>query len=103
MDFVMKHKRAFIVGVVVLSLLGGGVWFLNNLPDFAVKMLINTAVSTNRNAKHFEEDALYVITTGTGAPLPDPNRAGPQTYEQIKAPRNHELKLQTKLSRKETT
>ncbi|MBI5030784.1 MAG: MBL fold metallo-hydrolase [Chloroflexi bacterium] len=79
MNFVMKHKRAFIVGGAVLVLLVGGVWFLNNLPDFAVKMLINTAVSTNRKAKHFEEDALYVITTGTGAPLPDPNRAGPQT------------------------
>lgn len=78
MDFVMKHKRAFIPGVVVLTLLIGGVWFLNNLPDFAVEMLINTAVSANRNAKHFEEDALYVITTGTGAPMPDPNRAGPQ-------------------------
>lgn len=78
-DFVMEHKRVFIVGVVVLILLVGGVWFLNDLPDFAVEMLINTAASANRNAKHFEEDALYVITTGTGAPLPDPNRAGPQT------------------------
>lgn len=36
-------------------------------------------VATNQTARHFEEDALYVITTGTGAPLPDAGRAGPQT------------------------
>ncbi|HSL86446.1 MAG TPA: MBL fold metallo-hydrolase [Bacteroidales bacterium] len=27
----------------------------------------------------FKDDALYVITTGTGAPLPEKNRVGPQT------------------------
>jgi ribonuclease BN (tRNA processing enzyme) len=35
-------------------------------------------VTADRNGKYFEEDALHVITTGTGAPLPDPNRVGPQ-------------------------
>ena len=79
MDFVMKHKRAFIVGAVVLILLvAGGVWFMKNLPDSIVEVLFNSAISTNQTAKHFEDDALYVITTGTGAPLPDPGRAGPQ-------------------------
>ena len=78
-DFVMKHKRAFIVGAVVLILLvAGGVWFMNNLPDSIVEVLFNSTISTNQTAKHFEDDALYVITTGTGAPLPDPGRAGPQ-------------------------
>ena len=33
----------------------------------------------NQAANLFEEDGLYVITTGTGAPLPDKGRAGPQT------------------------
>ena len=48
-DFIMKHKRAFIVGAVVLILLvAGGVWFLNNLPDFAVEVLFNSAVSANQ-------------------------------------------------------
>jgi ribonuclease Z len=79
MDFIMKHKRAGIAVGVVLILAAGGAWFLNNLPDFAVEMLINNAVATNQTARHFEEDALYVITTGTGAPLPDAGRAGPQT------------------------
>jgi ribonuclease Z len=80
MDFFIKHKQAFIVGAVVLVLLGiGGIWFLNNLPDPIIAMIFNRTISTNQTAKHFEEDALYVITTGTGAPLPDPGRAGPQS------------------------
>jgi len=79
MDFVMKHKRAIIVAAVVLILLvAGGAWFLKNLPDSIVEVLFNSAISTNQTANHFEDDALYVITTGTGAPLPDPGRAGPQ-------------------------
>lgn len=46
MDFVIKHKRAFIVGAVVLILLvAGGVWFLNNLPDSVVAMLIEQQVA----------------------------------------------------------
>ena len=78
-DFILKHKRAFIVGAVVLLLpVVGGVMLLNNLPDFAVEILINVVASADRNAKHFKDDALYVITTGTGAPLPDLNRSGPQ-------------------------
>ena len=78
-DFFIKHKQAFIVGAVVLILLvAGGIWFMNNLPDSIVEVLFNSTISTNQTAKHFEDDALYVITTGTGAPLPDPGRAGPQ-------------------------
>lgn len=66
-------------GVGVSSLLvGGGLWYRNNLPDSAVEGFINRAVTADRNAKYFEDDALHVITTGTGAPLPDPNRVGPQ-------------------------
>lgn len=78
-DFIMKHKRTLIfLSVVLVLLVTGGSWFMYNLPDFAVEMLINTAASADRNAQHFEEDALYVITTDTGAPLPDLNRVDPQ-------------------------
>lgn len=79
MDFFIKHKRLLIAIAVVLMCLFAGVWFMNNLPEFAVEVLINKVVSSNQNARHFEDDALYVITTGTGAPLPDPKRAGPQS------------------------
>lgn len=74
----MHIQSIIIVAVVLLLFVVGGVWFLNNLPDFAVKTLINSGVTTNQNKNHFEDDALYVITTGTGAPFPDAKRVGPQ-------------------------
>ncbi|MEL6525936.1 MAG: MBL fold metallo-hydrolase, partial [Chloroflexota bacterium] len=60
-------------------LVAGGTHFANNLPDAVIEGLIHRGVDVNQNTSNFEEDALYVITTGTGAPLPDPNRVGPQT------------------------
>ena len=75
-------RRKFLIGGDVGAaglLVGGGVWYRNNLPDSAIESAINRALSSDRNGKYFEEDALHVITTGTGAPLPDPNRVGPQT------------------------
>ncbi|MEL6404458.1 MAG: MBL fold metallo-hydrolase [Chloroflexota bacterium] len=60
-------------------LVAGGTHFANNLPDTVIEGLIHRGVDANQNTSNFEEDALYVITTGTGAPLPDPNRVGPQT------------------------
>jgi ribonuclease Z len=78
-DFIVLHTQSIIIITVVLLLLVvGGVWFLNNLPDFAIEALINIGVTTNQNKNHFEDDALYVITTGTGAPLPDAKRVGSQ-------------------------
>jgi ribonuclease Z len=78
-DFIVLHMQTIIIiAVVLLLLIVGGVLFLNNLPDFAVKALINSGVTTNQNKNHFKDDALYVITTGTGAPLPDAKRVGPQ-------------------------
>ncbi|MEL6525339.1 MAG: MBL fold metallo-hydrolase [Chloroflexota bacterium] len=75
-------RRDFLIGAgmgISGLLVAGGTHFANNLPDPAIEALINQAADSNRNANHFEEDALYVITTGTGAPLPDPKRVGPQT------------------------
>jgi ribonuclease Z len=60
-------------------LVAGGTQFVNNLPDFAVETLINSAVANRRTPTYFADDAIHVITTGTGAPLPDPARVGPQT------------------------
>lgn len=60
-------------------LVAGGAHFMNNLPDAAIQRLIEKGVGANRNGAFFDTDALHVITTGTGAPLPDPKRVGPQT------------------------
>ncbi len=59
-------------------LVAGGTHYLNNLPDDTIKGLIERGVAANNTRNPFEEDALHVITTGTGAPLPDPKRVGPQ-------------------------
>jgi ribonuclease Z len=68
-----------IAAVVLVVVVAGGLYLVNNLPDPVVAMLIDYTVNRSQTADRFEEDALYVITTGTGAPLPDPGRAGPQT------------------------
>ncbi|MEO0562158.1 MAG: MBL fold metallo-hydrolase [Chloroflexota bacterium] len=59
-------------------LVAGGTHFANNLPDPAIENLINR-VAGRGTPDYFEEDGLHIITTGTGAPLPDPKRVGPQT------------------------
>jgi ribonuclease Z len=74
-------RRDFLIGAGMAAsalLVAGGTQFAYNLPDVAVERLLQSAVAGGRDAKHFEDDALYVITTGTGAPLPDPLRVGPQ-------------------------
>jgi ribonuclease Z len=74
-------RRNFLIGTAAGAaglLVGGGLWYRNNLADPAIEGLFNRAVTADPNAKYFEGDALRVITTGTGAPLPDPNRVGPQ-------------------------
>ncbi len=77
--FILKNKYALgIAFLVIIVLLIGLNWFRLNPPDFIVNHLIERTVNSNSNIAHFEEDALYVITTGTGAPMPDPSRVGPQ-------------------------
>ncbi len=74
-------RRDFLIGAGVGAaglIVGGGLYYRNNMPDSAVEGVFSRAVNGGRNGKYFEEDALHVITTGTGAPLPDPNRVGPQ-------------------------
>lgn len=79
--FGMSPMAVLGISLSVLVILGLALyWFLNNLPDAFVARLFHrvTKASTERNANRFKEDGLYVITTGTGAPLPDKSRAGPQ-------------------------
>jgi len=75
-------RRDLLIGAALgLSglLVAGATHFLNNLPDFAIETVINIAVANARTPSYFADDAIHVITTGTGAPLPDPERVGPQT------------------------
>jgi ribonuclease Z len=72
-------KKISIPLIVVIILGTAFIWFTYNPPDFLVDDLFNFAVEKNQSNNIFEEDGLYVITTGTGAPLPDQGRAGPQT------------------------
>ncbi len=76
----ISRKNFLIAGGVGAAglLVGGGLWYRNNMPDSAIEGIFNRALTADRNGKYFEDDALHVITTGTGAPLPDPNRVGPQ-------------------------
>jgi ribonuclease Z len=73
----LKKIRIPLIVVVILGI--AFTWFYYNLPDFLVDDLFNFAVNRSQSNNTFEEDGLYVITTGTGAPLPDHGRAGPQT------------------------
>lgn len=75
-------RRDLLIGAgigVSGLLVAGGSHFMHNLPDPAIEGLINRALAGDQNSEYFKDDALHVITTGTGAPLPDPKRVGPQT------------------------
>ncbi len=76
-----KHKLYSFVGIVafIALIVFGAYTFIYNLPDPIVKYLFETQVTKNQNTNIFDKDGIYVITTGSGAPLPDKNRAGPQT------------------------
>lgn len=74
-------RRDFLVGAVMGAsalVVAGATHYTNNLPDSTIQGLIERGIATDRTGNYFTEDALHVITTGTGAPLPDPKRVGPQ-------------------------
>lgn len=72
--------QSILITLAVVLVLGLGlIWFYHNLPESLIDDLFNFVVRKNQSANLFEKDSLYVITTGTGAPLPDEGRAGPQT------------------------
>lgn len=74
-------RRDIIIGAGLGAsglLVAGATHYMNNLPDSAIQGLIERGIATDRTGNYFTADALHVITTGTGAPLPDPKRVGPQ-------------------------
>lgn len=79
LSFVSRHKIGVsVVASIVAVLIVGLASFRFNPPQALVNHLYAFGVTQGQNIDHFPEDALYVITTGTGAPMPDPRRAGPQ-------------------------
>lgn len=79
MSFVSRHKIGVSVVAGIVAVLIVGLASLRfNPPQALVNHLYAFGVTQGQNIDRFSEDALYVITTGTGAPMPDPSRAGPQ-------------------------
>lgn len=78
-SIITKNKGLWIVLSIYLLVWFGLVIFLRNPPDAVINYLFQTVITQNQSLDFFEKDGLYVITTGTGAPMPDKNRAGPQT------------------------
>ena len=79
--FLKKNKKLGIVLGIYFIICIAILYFLNNLPDTVVNYIIHKSIAKNQAwKKHvFKEDALYVITTGTGEPMPDINRSEAQT------------------------
>lgn len=78
-SFLSKHKVSLSITAAVLALVVSTLlWVRLSPPQFVADYLYGTIPAQAETINHFEKDALYVITTGTGAPMPDPNRAGPQ-------------------------
>ena len=83
----MKEKSFFRKHMVLISVIGVfliltlvGVFVYYNPPDVLLDFVIRQGIKLNQQKPSvFEDDGLYVITTGTGAPLPEKGRAGPQT------------------------
>lgn len=79
LTFISRHKIAVSVASGILALIIASLaWLRFNPPQPLVNFLYEFGVTQGQKIDHFQEDALFVITTGTGAPMPDPNRAGPQ-------------------------
>jgi len=79
MKFIKNHKWLALIAVLAVVLFATFVTILQNPPEYLLKFIIEKGITRNNTMDTFEDDALYVITTGTGAPLPETNRVGPQT------------------------
>lgn len=78
-SIITKNKRLWMILSLYLLVCLSLVVFLRNPSDAVINYLFQTVISYNQSRNFFEKDGLYIITTGTGAPLPDKNRAGSQT------------------------
>lgn len=78
-DFISNNKYILSGILIVILVLAIGLnWLRLNPPQFIIERLFELQINKNAEENLFKEDALYVITTGTGAPMPDPSRVGPQ-------------------------
>ncbi len=78
-SLITKNKRLWIILSIYLLVCLSLVIFLRNPSDAVINYLFQTVIKRNQTRNFFEEDGLYVITTGTGAPMPNKNRTGSQT------------------------
>ena len=78
-SFFGKHKVLTIIGGIVAILVLIGIGLFNNPPDALVEWVFKFAMDQSLGKNTFDDDALYAITTGTGGPLAEAGRAGPQT------------------------
>ena len=78
-SIIRKNKGLWIVLSIYLLVCLALVIFLRNPSDAAINYLFRATITHNQTQNSFEEDGLYIITTGTGAPMPDKNRTGSQT------------------------
>lgn len=78
-SIIKNNKGLWIILSVYLLICAAMAWVLRNPSDSIIEYLFETAIASKQSQDLFNEDSLYVITTGTGAPMPDKNRTGPQT------------------------
>lgn len=78
-SIITKNKKLWIILSIYLLVCLSLVIFLRNPSDAVIKYLFQKVITHNQTQHFFEEDGLYAITTGTGAPMPDKNRTGSQT------------------------
>ena len=79
MKFIMNHKWLVLAAILVSILIAIIVSILRNPPDSLIKFVIEKGIERHNSTDTFKDDALYVITVGTGSPLPEINRVGSQT------------------------
>lgn len=78
-NFWQKNKRLLSVVVVYVLCCFTLLMVLTNPPDSLIELAFENIVKNRQKLNVIEKDALYVITTGTGAPMPDAKRSGAQT------------------------
>lgn len=79
MNFIKKHKILATVFSVVVILFGIAAYMVYNPPKVLIQFMFEKGLAINNNKTTFQDDALYVITTGTGGPLQEKGRVSAQT------------------------
>lgn len=79
MNHIKKHKRLTAAALIVIVVFALSACIVHNPPKALIQWMIEKGIAMNNSRNTFQEDALYVITTGTGGPLPEKNRVSSQT------------------------